>query len=122
MKVRDWHVGISRKGNVVRLHELDRKAQFWRLAEDKVCFCDLLRHEWLFKVPVGKPEYTTDDDGKWLENSLGSFLYSVENWIATRSSLAYDRCEVAVVPITPEQAKVLWPEWSTLIDDILDGD
>lgn len=120
MKRRDWGMGTALKGSWVHLYELDRRARVWSLIEEKVCFCGLLRNEWMFKIPVGKPVYTTDDDGRWLENSLGSFLYDVENKISTHAWKTLERCEVMKVDITSEQAKVLWPEWASLIDELGD--
>lgn len=69
----------------------------------------------VWRVPIGRSRWDRSEPGRpWLENSLGSVLYSVENWMLTRS--AEHGHEIVEIPITEEIARQIDEEF---VEDIL---
>lgn len=100
--------------------DLDRPARFWGFISDHFCVCWAVNTRraplsWLWNIPTGWPKRDPEDG--MLDNSIAGLLWNVETAVHRRQFDADRQCEVARIPLTPEQTRHVSPEWADLHEE-----
>lgn len=112
MKHHRWTVSMQHRQGSVELYDYDWRARAWERLDAIVCACRF--PEWVWKIPAGR--LTRDEDG-FLETSVASRVYDLENAIGHKVAEAMDRCRVQTVPVSQEVLLSLAPDWAFFFED-----
>jgi hypothetical protein len=101
-----WSISHSKDGFTVNL----RDAKWWVPTVESFVGHVLCAHRsprFLWEIPVGRAQRDGDD---YLENSVAAKLLDAENELWRRLDHAQGK-PILSLPITDDQARILWPDY-----------